>query len=297
MISFPDLKIEVVLDHQCLLGEGPVWDAKRKLIYWIDILRGEIHEFSPEKKTHRALKTNEIIGSVGLCANGNLIAAMKSGFAFIDRISGEIKMINNPESYITGNRFNEGKCDPGGRFLAGTMSLTEKPKAGSLYALETDLSFTKKIGEVSVSNGMSWSPGHEIFYYIDTPTFEIASYDYDKTSGEINNKKVVIKIPRDDGPPDGMTIDNEGMLWVAHWDGWQITRWNPLTAEKLFAIKLPVKKVTSCAFGGENLEDLYITSASVELAGDEKKAQPLAGSLFVIKNTGFKGIEGFEFKG
>lgn len=297
MIPFPDLKIEVVVDHQCLLGEGPVWDAKRKLIYWIDILKGEIHEYSPENKNHRTIKTNEIIGSIGLCVNGNFIAAMKSGFAFIDRITGEIKIINNPESYLTGNRFNEGKCDPGGRFLAGTMSLTGKPGAGSLYALETNLSVTKKISEVSVSNGMAWSPGHEVFYYIDTPTCEVTSYNYDKTSGEINNKKIVIKILEEDGPPDGMTIDNEGMLWVAHWDGWQITRWNPLTGGKLFAIKLPVQKVTSCAFGGENMQDLYIISASVGLTSDEKKAQPLAGSLFAIKNTGFTGMEGFEFKG
>ncbi|KAA9038777.1 SMP-30/gluconolactonase/LRE family protein [Ginsengibacter hankyongi] len=297
MIPFPGLKIEVVVNHQCLLGEGPVWDAKRKLIYWIDILRGEIHEYSPESENHRTIKTNEIIGSIGLCIDGNFITATNNGFAFIDRISGEKKTIISPESCLPGNRFNDGKCDPAGRFLAGTMSTSGKLKSGSLYALETDLSVTKKLEQISISNGMAWSPTNEVFYYIDTPTYEVTSYDYDKTSGKISNKKIVIKIPKNAGLPDGMTIDNEGMLWVAHWDGWQVSRWNPQTGRELFVITLPVKKVTSCAFAGENLQDLYITTASVGLTHDEKKAQPLAGSLFAIKNIGFSGMEGFEFAG
>lgn len=289
------LQINVVIEHKCLLGESPVWDAKRKVILWIDILNSEIHEYELKNQTHRIISVHEKIGSLAVCKNGNFVAALINGFAFIDKISGKIEMIADPESHLPDNRFNEGKCDPAGRFLAGTMSLSGKLKAGNLYALESDGAVTKKISNVSISNGMTWSLDHQTFYYIDTPTFEVVSYAYGVNTGNIRNKKVVIRIPKEDGYPDGMTIDMEGMLWIAHWDGWQITRWNPDTGEKLHCIKLPVAKVTSCTFGGENLQDLYITSASVGLTDHELKMQPLAGSLFVIKKSGFTGVQAFEF--
>ena len=231
MINTAGLQPAIVLPHSCLLGEGPVWDAKRKLICWVDILNGEIHEYSPEQKTHRTIGLHQMIGSIAICTNGNFIAALKNGFAFINRITGKIKMITNPENHLPNNRFNEGKCDPAGRFWAGTMSLSEEPGAGNVYVIQNDFAPIKKIGEVTISNGMAWSPDHQTFYYIDTPTFEIVAYDYDKVTGHINNKRTIIKIANEDGYPDGMTIDNEGMLWIAHWEGWQVTRWDPITVE------------------------------------------------------------------
>jgi sugar lactone lactonase YvrE len=121
----------------------------------------------------------------------------------------------------------------------------------------------KKISDVTISNGMAWSLDRQTFYYIDTLSFEVAAYDYDDATGNINNKRAVIKIAAGDGSPDGMTIDNQGMLWIAHWDGWQVTRWDPNTGAKLLRIELPAARITSCTFGGENLQDLYITSAKV----------------------------------
>lgn len=291
-----DLQMDTVVEHKCLLGEGPVWDAQRNMIYWVDILNGEIHEFSLEKKTHKTIPVHQMIGAVAICTNGNFIAALQNGFAFIDRISGKIKIIEDPESHLTGNRFNDGKCDPVGRFWAGTMPLKDEPNMGNVYSIKNDLKPAKKIEGVSISNGMAWSLDHQTFYYIDTPTLEITSYDYEKNTGHISNKRVVIKIAEEDGYPDGMTIDSEGMLWVAHWDGWQVTRWNPGSGEKLYSIKLPVSRVTSCTFGGEGLNDLYITSAKIGLTEDELKEQPLAGSLFVVHNCGFKGMPAFEFE-
>jgi sugar lactone lactonase YvrE len=220
---------------------------------------------------------------------------LKNGFGFVNRETGEVNMLANPESHIPGNRFNDGKCGPDGRFWAGTMSHTDEPGKGSFYAFDTDHSVSKKISNVSISNGMAWSADHKTFYYIDTPTFTVAAYDFDKNTAEIGNKRVVITIPKEDGSPDGMTIDSEGMLWIAHWDGWQITRWNPDTGKKLLSIPLPAARITSCAFGGDNLEDLYITSARAWLTNDQLAEQPLAGSLFVIKNTGYKGLPAFEF--
>jgi len=296
MLKTTSLQTDVAVEYRCLLGEGPVWDAKRKVICWIDILNGEIHEYATAQKMHKVIPVHQMIGSLAVCTNGNFIAALQNGFAFIDKISGEIKMITDPESHLPDNRFNEGKCDPAGRFWAGTMSLSGEPNAGSVYVVEKDLSITKRIESVTISNGMAWSVDHQTFYFIDTPTFEVVAYDYDKYTRHINNKRTIIKIANEDGYPDGMTIDNQGMLWIAHWDGWQVTRWNPNSGEKLCCIELPVAKVTSCTFGGENYGDLYITSAKVGLTEDESEKQPLAGSLFIMRNCGFKGMPAFEFE-
>jgi sugar lactone lactonase YvrE len=288
---------EVVLEHRCVLGEGPVWDPKNQTICWVDILKGEIHEYKPAENSHKTLFVNQMIGAITICKNGHFVAALKNGFGFIDRNSGAVTMISNPEPHLPGNRFNDGKSDPSGRFWAGTMSHTDEPEKGSLYLLNTNLSVTKKISKVSISNGMAWSYDHKIFYYIDTPTFSVAAFDFDNTNGAIDNKRTVIRISQIDGSPDGMTIDSEGMLWIAHWDGWQITRWNPATGEKLLNIPLPVARVTSCCFGGDRYQDLYITSARTGLPDDQLKEQPLAGSLFVIRNIGYTGLPLFEFNG
>lgn len=287
--------IDVVVKHTCLLGEGPVWDIKNERLLWIDILRGDIHQFYPETGKFETFNTGRLIGSIAICAKGGLIAALQDGFALIDMEKMQIEILKDPEAHLPNNRFNDGKCDPAGRFWAGTMSLTEEPLAGSVYTIERDFSVTKKIEGVTISNGMAWSIDHTVFYYIDTPTFEVVAYNYDKSNGNISNKRTIIKIPKEHGYPDGMTIDSEGMLWIAHWDGWRITRWNPAAGKQLDCISLPAAKVTSCTFGGKHLEDLYITTASKELNEDELKQQSLAGSTFVIPNCGYSGLPAFEF--
>jgi len=286
---------EVAVEHRCLLGEGPVWDVNRQVICWIDILAGEILEYSPADDFKKTLSIHQMIGAVVIRKNGHFLAALKNGFGFIDRKTGSVSMISNPEPDLPGNRFNDGKCDPEGRFWAGTMSHVDEPEKGSLYTLNTDLTITKKIEKTSISNGMAWSSDNKTYYYIDTPTHAVAAFHFDTTTGEISLKKIIIQIPQKDGSPDGMTIDSEGMLWIAHWDGWQITRWNPGTGKKILAIPLPAARITSCTFGGDNLQDLYITSARTGLNDDQLKNQPLAGSLFVIKNIGFRGLPAFEF--
>ncbi len=295
MINETSLQPVVVVEHYCLLGEGPVWDAKKQVVCWVDILNGAIHGYAPKNKVHTTISLNQLIGAFAFCTDGNFIAALQNGFAFIERASGEIKMIEDPEAHLPGNRFNDGKCDPAGRFWAGTMALTEESGAGSFYTIEKNVGVTKKINNVSISNGMVWSADHTTLYYIDSPSFKVVAYDYDTTTGHISNERTIITIRAADGVPDGMTIDTEGMLWIAHWDGWQVTRWNPATGEKLFHFTLPVGRVTSCTFGGQSLEDLYITSARVGLTDEALESQPLAGALFVIPNCGFKGLPAFEF--
>lgn len=290
------MQVEIVCETISELGEGPVWDAPRSLICWVDILNGLIHEWSPQRKTCHTMEVGQMIGAVAVCTDGNYVAAMKNGFGFIDRRTGQIDPIANPEKDLPDNRFNDGKCDPSGRFWAGTLPFSEDRDAGSLYVLRNDGSVERKVERVTISNGLAWDLKKGTFYYIDTPTLKVVAYDYDDRTGEIDNKRTLIDIPREAGFPDGMTIDNEGMLWVAHWGGWQVTRWDPNTRTLLDSIKLPVSNVTSLAFGGETLEDLYITSARKGLSEAELKGQPLAGSLFVIRNCGYKGVPANEFK-
>ena len=297
MVQTINTTAEVLVAHTCLLGEGPVWNRAEQCILWLDVLRGQIHSYYPETKTHKTFNVNRMVGAVVIRRAGGLLAALQDGFALINTNYNTVIPIADPEAQLPGNRFNDGKCDPAGRFWAGTMSLTEAPNAGSLYVLEPNLSVSKKIEGTTISNGMAWSPDNSTFYYIDTPTMQVVAYDYNTATGEISNKRVAIQVADEEGYPDGMTIDTEGMLWIAHWDGWQVARWNPNTGEKLLSIPLPVARVSCCTFGGETYEDLYITTAKKELSEKELKEQPLAGALFIVRNCGFKGMAPFEFKG
>ncbi|HMQ91403.1 MAG TPA: SMP-30/gluconolactonase/LRE family protein [Flavilitoribacter sp.] len=288
-------QLKVIETDPSLLGEGPVWDARRQCICWVDILNGQIHEFTPAQNAYRRIQVNDMVGAVALRADGHFIAALKSGLAFVNRDTGAVRMLHDPEVHLPGNRFNDGKCDPAGRFWVGTMALSEEPGAGSLYMIEKDLSTARKIDGVTISNGLAWSPDHKTFYYIDTPTMEVVAYDYDIRTGEITRKRTVITIPENQGFPDGMTIDREGMLWIAHWDGWQVTRWDPRTGKQLLRLPLPVARVTSCTFGGADFRDLYITTAKVDLTEEQLTAQPLAGRLFVVEDCGYQGVEVWTF--
>ena len=287
-----DLTPRLVTPHTSILGEGPVWDPSVGSICWLDIHQGVIHEYHPAKDHHTSMSVPEMIGTIALCRNGNYLAALQSGIGSIDRDSGEFVRLSSLEKEIKDNRFNDGKCDPAGRFWVGSMSIYETTGAGNLYMLDQDLAYKIMIPNVTISNGLAWSPAEDTFYYIDTPTQEIVAYDYDHATGDITNKRVVIDFQEEQGFPDGMTIDSEGMLWIAHWEGWQVSRWDPTSGTKLLSIALPVAKVTSCAFGGESLEDLYITSAMRDLTEAELVQQPLAGGLFVVEGSGYKGITG-----
>lgn len=290
------MQVETITDHKSTLGEGPIWDARHNEILWVDIVNGEIHCYSLINHALKTYPIKDMVGCMAVCERDDqLVIASQSGFGFLDKKTSEITYHSNPESHLPKNRPNDGKCDPAGRFWMGTMSFSEDFEAGSVYVFDGN-SFDKKIDKVTISNGMAWSLDHQTLYYIDTPTFEVVAYDYDMKTGNISNKKVVITIPKEDGFPDGMTIDSDGMLWIAHWDGWQVTRWNPETGHKLDHFKLPASRITSCMFGGDDLTDLFITSAKEGLSVKELEEQPLAGSLFVIRNCGFMGVPAFEFK-
>lgn len=289
------LQPEIVLDHICKLGEGPVWDAASNSILWLDILKGEIHQFNTNTKQHSIFTAGEMIGCIAPREQGGFIAGLESGIGFIDIENNEVKHIISPEEGLN-NRFNDGKADAAGRFWAGSMSKTEEENMGNFYMVDTDLSIHKKLEHVSISNGLAWNADNTILYYINTPTNYIFAFDFEVETGAINNQRVVVDLTHEKGFADGMTIDEEGMLWVAFYDGWRVARYNPATGDLIQQIDLPVANATSCTFGGTDLTDLYITTASKDMSNEALQQQPHAGKLFVVKNTGIKGTLSKKFK-
>lgn len=282
-------KPKPVLAHRCELGEGPVWDDRTGSLIWVDILGGTIHDFNVATGKHHQIKTQALVGAVALCTNGHLLAALDTRLELIHRDSGKRKPQTALEHIPDGIRFNDGKCDPAGRFWIGTMPLSEDRPIGALYCLEPDGDCKEQLRGITISNGLAWNGAGTTMYYIDTPTRAVQAFDFNPETGALTNRRIAFGIPESEGFPDGMTIDSEDKLWIAHWGGWQVARWDPETGRKLGAFRLPAAQITSCSFGGPDGEDLYITSASKGLTPGELEKQPLAGSLFVVKNTGFGG--------
>ena len=291
-----DTGVELLVDAHAQVGEGPLWDEEQQVLYWVDILSSLLYIYDPATGENRALDIGQHVGTVVTRASGGLMLAVREGFASFDLETQELTLIANPEAHITGNRFNDGKCDPAGRFWAGTMAYENPTNQGSLYRLDTDFSVHKIFGDVAISNGIIWSLDRMTMYYIDTLRKNVRAFDYDNDTGDISNERVIVNVPEEIGMPDGMAIDSEGMLWVAHYGGSCVSRWNPNTAQLLEKIDLPVTQVTACAFGGPNMDILFITSAAQELDAEELARQPLAGGLFSIK-TPYQGVLSFRFGG
>lgn len=276
-------RAELVLDARAVLGEGPSWDARKQVLYWVDVIGKKVHIYNPATNTDREISTGQYVGAVVPCQDESVLLAMQKGFYRLDPDTGRLVPIADPEAHMPGNRFNDGKCDAAGRFWAGTMDMSEQRIAGALYCLERDGTVRKVLGSVGISNGIAWSGDNSTMYYIDTMQKNVAAFDYDIDAASLSNKRTVIDFSNEQGVPDGMTIDEEGMLWIAHWDGYQVSRWDPRTGRKLGSISLPVARVTSCVFGGQNMDELYITTARHNGIVKEYGNQPHAGGLFRVK--------------
>jgi sugar lactone lactonase YvrE len=288
--------LQTVLQHRCALGEGPVWNEETQTIFWLDITQSLIHSYNINQQKHIIFNAGEMVGCIAFREKGGLVAGLQNGIAFIDIENNKVEHIINPQDNPA-IRFNDGKCDAAGRFWVGTMALSEEENKGNLFVMETDLSVKKKIENVSISNGIAWNSDNTIMYYINTPTNYVFAFDYDIENGEISNQRVAVDLTHENGFADGMTIDDEGMLWIAFYSGWRVARYNPENGGLLKQIELPVENVSCCTFGGPGLNDLYITTASKGMSEEALKQQPLAGSLFVLKDCGFKGLSAAKFKG
>ena len=290
------MEVELIIDARAVLGEGPLWHAPSQRLYWVDIDRHEVHVFNPSDGSDWTIDVGQKVGTVVVRRGGGLVLALHHGLATLDLETGQVTILCDPEADLTDNRFNDGKCDPAGRFWAGTMSLTRTPRAANLWRLDPDLSVHRMLDGVTTSNGIVWSLDRRTMYYIDTPTREVAAFDYELETGHIANRRPVVRFPEGAGSPDGMAIDARGMLWIAHFRGGRVSCWNPADGTMLHAIDVPASKVTACAFGGPNLDELYITTARLDLTQDELSGQPHAGGLFRVR-PGVAGVESFEFAG
>jgi sugar lactone lactonase YvrE len=288
--------VELVIDSKSELGEGAIWNYKTGELIWVNITGKILNFYNPELNNNKEMFTGQMIGTVVPAESGLVIVALDEGIYALDPATGTKSFIVNPVENDAEIRFNDGKCDPSGRLWAGTMSLTGKKKAGALYRLDSDTSIHKMIENVSVSNGIVWSPDYKKMYYIDTPTRMVMAYDYNDETGEISNPAVAVEIPEEMGLPDGMTIDSKGNIWVALWGGSAVRCWNPETGKLIRKIEVPAKNVTSCAFGDKDLGTLYITTARQNTSDEELEKFPNAGGVFKIR-PGVKGLQAFYYKG
>ena len=290
-----------VLSAGAVLAEGPVWDERTGRLYWIDIERGQICRFDPNTGKNEKWALGTRVGFSVLTEQGDMLAGTQEGLVRFSLESGMAIPFANPEPELPDNRFNDGKCDPQGRLWGGTMSVYDTEGAGSLYRITDDGDVVKKVGGVTISNGLAWTKDATKVYYIDSPTRRIDAFDYDLSTGEISNRRPAVDfnqhgLSAELGYPDGMTIDAEDKIWVALWEGWGVARFDPETGELLAKVKVPAACVTSCCFGGEDLDELYITTASRDLKVPDYAKQPDAGGVFVAK-PGVGGTLSVRFKG
>ena len=284
------MKLELLHDTKAYLGEGPVWDVRTQTLYWLDILNKRIYAGG-----ELLIELDEFIGCIAPRKSGGLILTKRASIWTLESASVRATLLLPLTAEPTDNRFNDGKCDPRGRFIAGTMDNNETDPTGTLYSFDGK-SITKLLSDVTISNGMAWSPDLKTFYYIDTPTREVRAFDYDLETGTIANSRKAIYIPETLGWPDGMTSDTQGNLWIAMWGGAKMTKWNPNTGELLEQIPVPAMNVSSCVFGGKNMNELYITSARKGLDDATLMQYPLTGGVFRLE-TDVEGMPTFEFAG
>ncbi len=276
------MKADVLYASQCILGESPLWHAERKCCFWVDIENGILYEYNWGQKLTRHWKFNYRLTLVLQGKNDQLILALDARIACFDLETEQIEWIVDVETNSE-TRCNDGACDSLGRLWVGTMHLTNRKDTGALYFIDKDLKVQKKINNTSVSNGITWSLNNLRLYYIDSPTQVVQSFIFEEKTGEIVFEKNVIQIPNEMGSPDGMAIDEEGMLWIAHWGGFGVYRWNPHNGELIERVEVSVPQVSSCSFVGENLDYLLITTARENMKEDELKKYPQSGDTFLVK--------------
>lgn len=278
------MSIDVLLDCANSLGESPLWCVRRQRLFWVDIRAPALHACDADGGRVASWPMPETIGSFALRATDDMIVALKSGFHAFDPLTQTLTMINEPEYERSRpqHRFNEGKCDPRGRFWAGTMNDVTRAPEGALYRLDPDLRCRQMRTGISVPNSLTWSPDGTRMYFADTDTRKICSYAFDLDAGTFGDERVFADLRAGTGRPDGSTVDAEGCLWNAEVVTGQVVRYAP-DGREIASWKLPVSRVTSLTFGGADLKTLFITSASYKLSPEERAAQPHAGALFAMR--------------
>ncbi|MEU0722945.1 SMP-30/gluconolactonase/LRE family protein [Streptomyces sp. NPDC006140] len=279
-------RYEVAVRAEAELGEGPTWDAAAGRLLWIDILGSRVHTYDPATGRRTTRRTEQHVGAVKPRAGGGLVLNLRDGVGLLDP-DGTFRWLHHEP--VPGRRANDAAIAPDGALWAGTMRYDEAPGGGTLSRVTGEGTVEVVLDDVAVSNGTGWSPDGRLMYYIDSPTRRVDVFDY--ADGRISGRRTLAVIEEDAGFPDGLTVDAEGCVWVALWQGSAVRRYTP-GGELDRVIELPVPLVTACAFGGPDLTDLYVTTARTGLT----EPPALAGSLFVVPGAG-KGLAQPAFAG
>ena len=280
-------QFELVVDARAIVGESPRWDPRVNRLWWVDIPRGELHGFELATGLDSIhYRVNGSLSCVALRKGGGLLLACTDRLLSIDDDGVLIAEIPLPID-VSAARLNDGACDINGRFYVGSLSLNRTLGSAQLFRVERDLSIFVELPEVTISNGLAFTPDGRTAYYVDTPTMRIDVFDVNPEDGSLSRRRPLIEL-EGPGRPDGLTLDSEGGIWVALWMGSEVRRYTP-DGRLDRRLTLPVSKVTSCAFGGSDLSTLFVTTASQDLTDEERNVQPLAGGLFAA-DIGFSGL-------
>lgn len=287
------MKPEVVADVDCHTGENPLWHPEEKVVYWVDIPNGRLYRYDPATDEHELAFEGPPVGGFTIQEDGSLLLFMARGMIAVWRegmgVYRDLELVIEEIPAERNTRFNDVIADPAGRVFCGTMPTPDRP--AHLYRLDTDGTLTMILDDVGLSNGLGFTQDRRGLYYTDTRKHKIYLFDYDEATGVVSNQRVFVDVPEEEGEghPDGMTVDAEGNVWSARWDGYCVVQYNP-QGEELQRIEFPVPKVSCPTFGGEDYADLYVTTAST---GNREQEGPLAGSLFRM-SSGISGLPEFR---
>ncbi|KAG8452144.1 hypothetical protein GDO86_004077 [Hymenochirus boettgeri] len=296
------IKIECALRERYKIGESPSWEEKEGTLLFVDITDKMVCRWNPKTGEVQSISLEAPVGSAVLRKSGGYIVAMGNKFATLNWKDKTVTTLACVDEDKPNNRFNDGKVDPEGRFVAGTMSQEIRPAVversqGSLFTLYPDHSVVKNFDMVDISNGLDWSLDYKTMYYIDSLTLAVDALDYDVKTGKTSNRRTLYKLEKDEGYPDGMCIDAEGKLWVACFNGGRVIRIDPETGKRIQTLKLPIERPTSCCFGGQDFSELYVTSACDKTDENWNTHQYVAGGIYRITGLGVKGMPPKAFAG
>ncbi len=287
-------EVDVAVRMECELGEGPRWDPDRRRLIFVDVLAGRLHAAAPEGRLVLTRDVGQALGAVNRTADGGLVLAMRDGIYLADADGAEPRLMAPVEGDRPDLRMNDAACDPAGRLWAGTMAFDATPSAGALYRIDGDGSVTSVLTGLTISNGLGWSPDAGLMYFVDSSSQRIDVLDYQLATGTAENRRPLADISDTRGVPDGLTVDAEGGIWVALWGGAQVRRHSP-DGRVTDIVDLPVDQPTSCAFGGDAGDVLYITTARLGLTQEQLAASPLAGSVLACR-PGYQGHPASAFR-
>ena len=290
-------EVEHVLEVHNVIGEGPVWHSQEECLYWVNFIEQfQVLRFYPQTRHMDVFETGVPVMALGIRMAGGFIAATGKGIAHWDAQRNTLEPFCEPVAGLSTCRFNDAATDGQGRFWVGTLNdANPKGPDGELFCVQADGSWQVMDKNITVANGIGWSPDRKIMYFTDSFRYSIYAYDYAADAGTITNRRTFVQTSPDAGVPDGLTVDSEGFVWSAFWGGWKVVRYSP-EGKVDREYRLPVPNPTSCAFGGKRLDELYITSASLGLSKEEQERHVQSGDLFCLK-AGITGMDEPRFAG